>query len=408
MRLGTLFFIFFVLLSVLIFRFLIFNKNLPVYKDGQKIQFSGRLSEEPKIGAGTQRFKLKAGDGLQAYIVTRASQEFQYGDELFIDGVFTKKEYMGHFYWTIYFPKIQTINKEENVLTKYALFIRNKAQSIYNSVLSPTSAGLLLGIVFGGKQGMPDAFMGNLRAVGVLHVIAASGMNVSFVAGALMYMLGSVMKRQFALIFGIVGVIFYTFITGFEASIIRAAIMAVLAFSASLLGRQNLGVVALFLTGYLMLLWQPNFLSDVGFQLSFLATLGILLIKPLFSFKKNLFAEDIGTTIAAEIMTVPVLLGVFGNVGLLSLVVNSLILWTVPFLMTFGSLAVLLGLLFEPLGKLILLLTIPLLLFFEWIVTFFGNLGWVVHLESLPWGFIVGYYLVVFSIVLSVQKKKRS
>lgn len=382
------------------------QKNLQVYQDGELVQFVGSLHQEPEVKSGTQRFKLEMDNNLQAYVVTRSVPEFHYGDALLIDGVFTKREFKGHDFWSIYFPKIQMIDKEENIVTKIALSIRNKAQKIYFTSLSPTSAALLLGMVFGGNHSMPDDFFEKLQTVGVLHVIAASGMNVAFVAGALLYMLGSFMKRQMALLFGVVGIIFYTFLTGFEPSIIRAAIMAILAFSASLLGKQYLGVLALFVAGYVMIWWQPNFLFDVGFQLSFFATLGILLIKPLFPFKKNALTEDFGTTLAAQVGTLPILLGIFGNVGIVSVLVNSLILWTVPFLMAFGSLAVALGFVSEPLGELVVLLCLPFLFFFEMMVNFFGGLGLSMHLDSFPWPLSIGYYLVLLGIVLFVHKKK--
>ena len=67
---------------------------------------------------------------------------------------------------------------------------------------------------------MPDTFMQHLRSVGVLHVIAASGMNVTFVAGALIYLLGGFLRRQIALVLGILGMVFYLFLAGFEPSIV--------------------------------------------------------------------------------------------------------------------------------------------------------------------------------------------
>src|SRR6185312_6794584 len=116
---------------------------------------------------------------------------------------------------------------------------------------------------------------------GVLHVIAASGMNVTFVSAALLFSLGLFLNRRNALLFGSLGIIFYLFLVGLQPSILRASIMGLLAFGAGLLGRQHIGIFALFVSGYVLLLWQPNFLFDVGFQLSFMATCGIMFMKPL-------------------------------------------------------------------------------------------------------------------------------
>ena len=161
-----------------------------------------------------------------------------------------------------------------------------------------------------------------------------------------------------------------------------------------------------------MLLWQPNYLVDVGFQLSFFATLGILLGKPILDALLSKWGitggitDDVSTTMAAQIGTLPILLGVFGNVSLISLLVNSLILWTVPFLMTFGSIAVVAGFLFEPLGQLIALLCLPFLWYFELVVNVFGEIGGIWEIDSFPWPYIACYYLMVLSLVFLFQRTK--
>jgi len=228
-------------------------------------------------------------------------------------------------------------------------------------------------------------------------------MNVSFFTGAVMFALGSILKRQIAILLSIFAVVFYSFLVGFEPSIIRASMMAIIAFTASFLGRQNLALFALFLAGIGMLFVSPGFLFDVGFQLSFMATLGILLVNPRLNWFNRLgsFGEDVKTTLSAQIATLPVLLSTFGSVGVLGILVNVLILWTVPILMVLGTVGVLAGLIFAPLGKIILFLSLPFLLFFEKVVTFFGGFQLNFTIESFPWPLAVGYYLVVAAIVFS-------
>lgn len=138
---------------------------------------------------------------------------------------------------------------------------------------------------------------------------------------------------------------------------------------------------------------------DVGFQLSFMATLGILLINPrLKGFEKlGAFGEDVNTTLSAQVSTLLILLGTFGSVGVLGILVNVLILWTIPILMVLGSVGVLFGLVFAPLGKFILFFSLPLLLFFEKVVKFFGGLQMNVVVDSFPWQLGVGYYLFVIA-----------
>ena len=137
----------------------------------------------------------------------------------------------------------------------------------FQTLPSPSSS-LLLGIIFGIKEQMPKDFTDNLRTSGVFHVIAASGMNVTLVAGFLSVFFAFFFKRQIAIGLSILGIIFYAILAGLEPSIIRASVMGILVFSAQILGRQTLAVNFLALTGFVMLFVDPSLIFDIGFQLS--------------------------------------------------------------------------------------------------------------------------------------------
>jgi competence protein ComEC len=145
-----------------------------------------------------------------------------------------------------------------------------------------------------------------------------------------------------------------------------------------------------------------------------MATLGIVFVKPLLDGVLNrlgkfgeLGGETITTTLAAQLGTLPILLGVFGQFGLLSVLVNALVLWTVPFVMVFGSLAAIFGLLFHPLGELFLYPAYPFLIFFETVVSFFGKSDLLIQTNSLPLSLLIGYYLVLTAFVLLRKKGER-
>ena len=133
-----------------------------------------------------------------------------------------------------------------------------------------------------------------------------------------------------------------------------------------------------------MLFISPNLISDIGFQLSFTATLGLILIPKIRAIGKIwVIGNDINTTIAAQIATLPILLINFGTYSIYSVLVNGLVLWTVPILMAIGWIGALVGLIFIPLGQLIIYLCYPLLIYFEKIVDFFGKTGGVVNISVL-------------------------
>jgi competence protein ComEC len=161
-----------------------------------------------------------------------------------------------------------------------------------------------------------------------------------------------------------------------------------------------------------LLLWQPNFLFDVGFQLSFMATGGILFVKPLLDDQVEKLGklgefggETVTTTLAAQLGTLPILLSVFGQFGLLSVLVNALVLWTVPVVMILGSLAAIFGLVFAPLGQVFLYPALPLLAFFETVVLFFGKSNLVIHSNPLPVAVWIGYYCLLGAIIMLRKKQ---
>lgn len=253
---------------------------------------------------------------------------------------------------------------------------------------------------------MPKDFSENLKTTGVFHVIAASGMNVTLVGGFISSILTFFLKRQIAIALSVVGIMFYAVLAGLEASIIRASIMGILVFSAQIMGRQTLAVNGLFFAGFAMLFIDPTLISDIGFQLSFTATLGLILIPKIRAIGKiGVIGDSVNTTIAAQIATLPILMANFGTYSIYSILVNGLILWTVPILMAIGGIGAMLGLIFVPLGQLIIYLSYPLLIYFEKIVEIFGKIGGVISISALSWQFIAGYYCLLASILVVFKKK---
>ncbi|MEK7572075.1 MAG: ComEC/Rec2 family competence protein [Patescibacteria group bacterium] len=420
------------LLGILIFRFFYFAPSQPDYPVDQRVLFVATVNQTPEIKEGKQLVRVLLSDGKPIRIVAPVLPVFSYGDRLSIQGKLQKSEYAGRVFWSLYYPQITLLGKDDRPFMQAAVAIKGKAQNLFQSTLPPIPASLLAGMLFGGRHGMPESFMADLQATGVLHVIAASGANVSFVAGALLGILGRCLRRQYALILGLGGIAFYAFLAGFEPSIVRAAIMGSVAFGAALLGRQNDSIVALLFTGYVMLFHDPQVFFDLGFQLSFMATLGIIIMKPVLdcvilvrkshpgsdsgqvrsslarmTFLKSL-REDMSTTLAAQITTTPLLLGTFGQVSLWSVIANVVILWTIPIVMVFGAVGLVVGILFEPVGKGIVLLSLPFLLLFQWVVAFFGSLGTMFTISSFPIALGVGYYLLIGMLILFARRRLKN
>ena len=419
------------LLLLLLVRFFFFYQKSDVYQDGQYINFEATLLSEPQFTATYQKLSVSLPLGGTAYLIVARFPEYGYGDSVDISGPIRilhqsrglqprapgGQSYMASSRifklltdkpaYSMYFPKISLTNADKSPILAVSIFFRQKVTGLFNKTLPPDLSSLLLGVVLGVKGQMSKDFSDNLRLAGVLHVIAASGMNVTMVAGFLSSVFVVFLKRQEALFASILGIVFYAFLAGLQPSIIRASIMGVLVFSSQILGRQSFAAYGLFLTGFLMLFVSPFLILDIGFQLSFTATAGLLYIRPLFNkinkikilTKKLPFTEDFFITLSAQIATFPVLLSVFGTYSLWSVFVNSLVLWTVPPMMVLGGLGGVLGIFLEPVGRVFVYSCLPLLMYFQAIISFFASKGGIINIVSMPWQFILGYYLLLLSLI---------
>ncbi len=396
------------LVILLVFRYFFFYNNQLEIPEGKTIHFQARLLSEPKRTDRNQVLQFHL-SGKRFFLRVPSYPSFKYGQLLLVRGVTKQSEDSTD----VFFLEKPTVTeaKEQGIMFPLIVALQERIKTIFTHVLPPIASSLLLGIVFGIRDGMPRDFLADLQTTGMLHVIAASGMNVSFVAGAVIALLRPFLRRQLAIILACLIVWFYAFMAGFEPSIIRAAAMATFGFMAGLLGRQYIGYFSLIFIGCLMLLWNPEMLFDIGFQLSFMATAGIITATQLLSPGKGFLQAlkaDMLTTSAAQLATLPIILSVFGSYSLLSIIVNMLVVWTVPMLMIFGSIAGILGFLFAGVSTLFLWLALPFLLYFEAVVSFFAKIPFNLTIEHLHWSVIVGYYLMLIAAVVFIKNRGKT
>lgn len=412
-RLGIIL-VFCLALAILCLRFFFFFHNQPEYHDGQNIIFETTLLSEPQRFNTQQRIYANLDAGKRVFITTSLYPQFHYADNLVIEGSLKERRFENNnLIWTMSYPKIEVVKNTKNLFLAVPSFIRKKAISLFEKALPPTSSGLLLGIVFGVKESLPADFSDSLRISGVFHVVAASGMNVTMVGGFLSSLFGWFFRRQLAILLSIGGICLYAVLAGFDPPIVRASIMGILVFTARILGRQTLSLYGLFLAAFAMLMWSPSLVSDIGFQLSFMATLGLLFIQPILEGGKNLkklinnsiLGEGAVTTISAQASTLPILLSNFGLYSLWSVAANSLVLWTIPGLMVIGGMGAIIGMIIPALGSLILYFSLPFLLYFEQVIMFFGKTSGVIDLQNIQWQFTIGYYCLLSAFIIFFSRK---
>lgn len=375
-------------------------------KNEQVVNIETTILREAKIKSNSQYFNARAGDfwrSANIQIKAPLEPEVSYGDTLHIRGR------VSQYYpskqskipvWAILSPKISS--KNQGILPFFAT-IRQHAIKFCEQTFSSQYSGLVLGILFGIKNAVSYSTAAALRVTGLSHLLVIDGMKITLFIGFVIALMGAIFERKLALIISILCVIGYMILSGLEISALRAGIMGMTALSAKLWGRQYTGLHSLLLTGGLILLWDPLLIESVGFQLSVLATAGIILIKPLIPLK-GIFLDDISITIAAQIATLPILLSTFGNYGLLSIPIHGIVMWVIPLIMIISGAGILISFIFQPVGALVIQLSLPLLWYFRTVAMYFGKLNWNLQITSFPAAFIAAYYMLLIAGVLFFNK----
>lgn len=266
------------------------------------------------------------------------------------------------------------ISKDEIGVTDTILItmskLRHWAVGRLQRVLPEPHASLAIGVLLGVKRGMSREFYDQLVNTGTLHIVAASGYNVTVVASAILSLVGYVLPRYLALGASLVGIVAYVLLAGSGPAIVRAGVMGALSLIGLMLGRMREARWLLWVTAWVMLMIKPTLISDIGFQLSISATLGLLYVSEILKslilkFSNWVWIQDyLVPTLAATIATAPVIWWHFGRLSLIGLFVNVLILPVVPLIMFLSAIV----LIFAPASY---LLYVPLW-WMVWVIRMFG------------------------------------
>ena len=379
--------------------------------DGQHIDTTVRLLSSPTASGSRGQLVVKIHDQRVSLSVSRFNV-YQYGDLLHVVGNLRSRVLDdGRTVYSIYFPQITVVENDSGLPFHIAGFIRERLEDGFGQYLSSDQAGLLMGIVFGISSTLDYDLKSQFQIAGVTHVIAASGMNVTLLAAFLLPIFLRLAKRRDALLLTLICLGFYAIISGLSASIVRAAIMGGIGLIGLMVGRQKTAFISFFLTGCIMILITPSVIADIGFQLSFMSTAGMLVVMPILPNMPSmpvlkLVKEDLAATLSAQIASMPLLLYYFHSLGLLSVVVNVLVLWTIPILMIIGSVAALVSFASPAIGGLVALIALPFLSYFMGIIELFAHISPVFQVEKLPLSFVIGYYLLLVALVITLMKKK--
>lgn len=283
-----------------------------------------------------------------------------------------------------------------------AEIVRERFTFVYKANLKTEQANLMSGIVLGNTD-LNQSFKEKLRIVGLSHVVAASGMNVTLVAG-LIFSLGKTLRVHQRRIVFLAGAMVggYCLVSGLQPPIIRASMMLAGVLMGSLTGRKSSGFYSLLLTCMIMLWVSPKLLFDFGFLLSFASMTGqIVLITLRINLPKyiNFMGEIFLQNLLAIAFSLPIVLVGFSSFSLISIISNLLVVWTIEPLMILGLAAGIVGLVSGQLAGFVLSAAGILLNYFLFVVKALSNENYLFKFENFNLVMAAGYYLLLFSVI---------
>ena len=228
------------------------------------------------------------------------------------------------------FAKIEVLKRDKSVINNLRRYFSSGMHSAIPEPLSSFGLGLLIGQ----RATLPEEVNQQLSKVGLTHIVAVSGYNLTILIQFVLRLFSNRSKYQLT-VFTILFIGLFLLITGFSASIVRASVVSLLSIWAWFYGRKFRALMLLLLSASLTAGFYPIYIwSDIGWYLSFLAFFGILVIAPtinsrFFNDKPSKILRQLLTeTFSAQILTLPLILYIFGKLSLFALAANMLV---VPF-----------------------------------------------------------------------------
>jgi competence protein ComEC len=347
-----------------------FNEtHLAYYDDQGTATITGVVVEAPDVRDRYVNLKVSARfleiDGekreVQGLALVRTGRfpSYSYGDELEIVGQlhtppesedFSYKDYLSRqgIHSMVDYGRITLLSRGHgDPFHRMIYALKARLQETIARLFPEPSASLLTGILLGIETGIPRDLVEDFNATSTTHIIAISGFNIAIVAGAI----GLLTKRFLGIyrsaVVSICTICLYTVLVGADAAVVRAAIMGSLTLVAIIAGRQTFALASLAAAAFLMTLWNPFLLWDVGFELSFAASLGlVLLVRPWeegvraflsrwvteerASSIVRLLSEPLFVTLAAQLAVWPITIYYFRRFSLVSPLTNFLIIPAQP------------------------------------------------------------------------------
>ncbi len=422
----------FILIIIAIVRYLFFLPVPPPYEGviGQNVVFEGIVSEPPDVRVSNKRIVITKEEGdVNILAIIPLTVPVSYGDIARVTGEletpenfmtdagkeFNYERYLANqdIYFIIKNAEIEVLSHGHGNYVKSLLFkLRDVFIRNINKVIGKGQSDLANGLILGVRGGFSNELRDKFISTGTIHIVALSGYNVTIVAEGVMKVFGLILAQTASIILGIVTIVLFVILAGASATAVRAGIMAGIVLFARMTGRTYDAGRALFIAALIMVAYDLRIVTDISFQLSFIATFGVLFVTPKtikwVKFLPNIFGfrELVATTLAATITVLPILLYSTGVLSIVSIPANILILPIIPITMFMSFIVGVVGLVSTTLSIPFAYISHLLLSYILSIVDLFASIPFAsVIIKKFPIVLVIVLYIII--VWWSMKKSKR-
>lgn len=382
------------------------------YLNGQTVELVGVISEVDARRDST-KYRLEADSGLQGSVLITLNKypRYQYGDrlrlygEILAPGEFEGFDYGAYLsrygiYSVMYRPKVTLIDSGNGSFFWSSMYyLQGKFMDHINQLFPEPHASFEAGLLVGARKGIPDELMEKFNITGLTHIIAISGYNITIIVVFMMWLFRRLPRRA-GFLSAVIAIVLFTLFVGASPAVVRASIMGILGLIALNYGRENNIHLTILWTAFFMVMWNPKILVyDVGFQLSFMAVMGLIYVAPHFERYSQKLPQTLGIreaivmTMAAQVMALPIIVYNFERLSLIAPIANLLVAFAIPPAMLFGFVAVLVSFVLPSLALIPAYLTWAILSYIIKIIEITAEIPYAsVDLPGMSVWVMFGYY----------------
>ncbi len=368
------------------------------YKDGEEIMIQAIVISDVREKEYNYVYEIKILRDNNKYkntylylkISKKATEKLKYGDIIEVNGNFIEvssqrnyggfqyKEYLKSLkiYGTIKANQLKVLSRNRfNDIFSLANQVSSMMKQKIDSSIEERHAAIIKGIIFGDGSDIEEEIQENFRISSISHILAVSGMHVSYLVIGMQLFLKSIIGKRKTRFVTIAFLISYMFITGFSPSVVRASIMNILLIGGEILYRKNDSWTSIAISLFLILIYNPFLIENIGLQFSYIGTMGIMILhKSIFKFLKNIkiknrkwkykfnrkviffiskIKEILAVTLSAQLAIFPIMIYHFNLLGVYFLISNLLVSVIIGPIIILSTIFIVFSFIFNPISKVI-------------------------------------------------------